>query len=164
MSSLHVCACFILRLCGSTVGMYPPVTDSSASSRHRRSFHCRGRSFVGALRPSRVLARLMEMLSRTDVLVLLGTLPPTFRSSTFTIHQAAVHSSNRPLCSLWNIGVGPFNMFARLLLGVVPELKIAIIKCEGTVSKRRTLGNSEFQHSRPATTVYKVNIVVALVG
>ena len=68
---------------------YLPVTDP-ALSRRRRDFHrsITAKSGLGAFD---------EISPRTDVLVILGTSPPTFRSSISTIHQSAVHPSNELL-------------------------------------------------------------------
>lgn len=98
-----------------------PVTDPSETS------IVRGLSSEHYGQGGGVLARSMEILSRTDVLVLLGTSSPTFRSSTSTIHQAAVHPSNEPLCSMWNRGLGHSPGSHACLSGVGPGPKIAIL-------------------------------------
>jgi hypothetical protein len=136
------------------------VTDSSASSRRRRDFHC------SILRPSRVLpvARLMEILPRTDALVILGTSmhqrqPFDHLYLLYTRPRYIQATSPCALCGHrggWAIS----ESFARLFVGCSARAKNSNISVRGTVSKRRPFGNS----TQPPTTAVIKFFVLTLDG
>ena len=90
-------ACFILRLWRlySTSWCVNPVTDPSASSRHRQNFHCklvRSRSSEQSRSKSGLLARLMGRFCLALVSPFSSVASPTaFRVRSSTYNPAAVH-------------------------------------------------------------------------